>query len=68
MEPAVLQTLIGAPPLFVLIWYLMNERKADKADRKTEIERRDQIDKDRIETDKAMVVVLTEIRAKLGAA
>lgn len=66
VDPTILQTLISAPPLFGLIFYLMNERKSDKADRKAEIERRDAIDKDRIETDKALVAVLTEIKTKVG--
>lgn len=66
MDPTILQTLISSPPLVLIIWYLMNERRSDKVDRKAEIERRDQIDRDRIETDKAMVVVLAEIRSRLG--
>lgn len=68
MDAATVQALIGAPPLLALIAYLVNERKVDRADRKAEIERRDAIDKDRIETDKALVAVLAEIKTKVGAA
>jgi hypothetical protein len=68
MDPALIQTLISAPPLFGLIYYLIVKDKAQREERAAEIARRDAIEKDRIETDKAIVRVLTRIEAKLGVA
>jgi len=66
MDPAILQTLIGAPPLIALIFYLVWDTGRREANRKAEVERRDAIDKDRLETDKALVAVLARIETRLG--
>lgn len=60
MEAGIASALIGSGPLGIIILYMMFLQKSDRDTRKIERERRDLIDKDRIETDKSLVGVLTE--------
>lgn len=66
MDPAIVSALVGAPPWVAVIYYLIVRGKADAEARAAELARRDAIDKDRIETDKALVAVLARIETKVG--
>lgn len=63
--PGVVQALIGSGPLGIIILYMMFLQKTDRDTRKEERIRRDEIDKDRIATDKAMVATLTTLAGKI---
>lgn len=65
MEAGIAQALIGSGPLGIIILYMMLLQKGDRDTRKEERARRDVIDKDRIETDKALVATLTTLAGKI---
>jgi hypothetical protein len=65
MEAEIVTTLVGSGPLGLVILYMMFLQKQDRDTRKEERARRDEIDKDRIETDKALVATLTMLTAKI---
>lgn len=57
--------LLGSGPLGLIIVYMVYLQKLDRDTRKEERARRDEIDKDRIETDKALVGTLTTLASKI---
>ncbi|HEX8400531.1 MAG TPA: hypothetical protein VF628_02380 [Allosphingosinicella sp.] len=62
MEAGIVQALIGSGPLGLLILYLLNERKADKSDRKEAEQKRLDYDERRLAADLKMtsaIVALT---------
>lgn len=61
----VAQALVGSGPLGILILWLMYQQKTDREARTVERARRDEIDKDRIDTDKGLVVALTTLTNKI---
>jgi hypothetical protein len=64
--PAELATVLaGSGPLGLIILYMMYLQKSDRDTRKEERARRDTIDKDRIDTDKALVATLTALTGKI---
>lgn len=65
MEAGLVSTLVGSGPLGLIILYMMYLQKADRETRNEERARRDEIDKDRIATDKALVATLTTLAAKV---
>lgn len=65
MEAEVATALLGSGPLGLVILYMMYLQKLDRETRKEERARRDEIDKDRIATDKQLVGTLTMLTAKI---
>lgn len=65
MPVEIVTALAGSGPLGLIIWYLMSQQKAERDRLAGERSRRDEIDKDRIATDKALASALTALTIKI---